>query len=193
MNTLVNGIDILAPLYYFYQSAYHVFPELKMLDGHEVPEPAKQLLVHENDMTPTLIDFFQDEIYLTVLHQEEEHLVIKREVILHLMGCKSPVEFGAIKIDISCMPDHVRNTIREGKKPLGGILAEYNIIHTSHPSGFFEVSSDDVMRRAFSFQDKPVLYGRCNTLRYENGGTLAEVVEVLPPLEGLLAIRKDTQ
>lgn len=193
MNTLVNGIDILAPLYYFYQSAYHVFPELKMLDGDEMPEPAKQLLVHDNDMTPTLIDYFRDGIYLTVLHQEEEHLVIKREVILHLMGCGNPVEFGAIKIDISCMSDHVRNEIRMGKKPLGGILAEYNVIHSSHPSGFFEVSSDDVMQRAFDFHDKPVLYGRCNTLLYENGNTLAEVVEVLPPLESLLKLRKDSQ
>lgn len=193
MNTLINGIDILAPLYYFYQSAHHVFPEIKMLDGQEVPEPAKQLLVHENDMTPTLMNYFQQGIYLEVLHQEEEHLVIKREVILHINECKSPIEFGAIKIDISCMPAHVQNSVREGKKPLGGLLAEYNVIHTSHPSGFFEVSSDDIMRQAFLVKDKPVLYGRCNTLRYENGGTLAEVVEVLPPLESLIALRKDSQ
>lgn len=191
MQTLLNGIDILAPLYYFYQSSYHVFPELKMLDGEELPEPAKQLLVHDDDMTPTLIHYFGQDIYLQVLHTEEEHLVIKREVILHLEETQEPVEFGAIKIDLSCMPAHVQDIIREGKKPLGGILHEHHVAHTSHPSGYFQVSSDDIMQRAFSFHDQPVLYGRCNMLRYENGNTLAEVVEVLPPLDCVIAYRKD--
>ncbi len=191
MQILLNGVDILAPLQYFYQSTQHVFPEIKMLDGSRMPEPARQLLVHDRDMTPTLIDFFGEDIELEVLDMEEEHLTIKREVILHLVETRVPVEFGAIKIDISLMEPPVRDMVREGKKPLGGILNEQNLQHQSSPSGYFQVTSDDILQRAFEFNDFPVLYGRCNTLKYANGNTLADVVEVLPPLEILNRYRKE--
>jgi len=45
------------PLDEFYARAGLPMPSLQELTGKEVPEPYRSLLVHENDMTPTLEQF----------------------------------------------------------------------------------------------------------------------------------------
>ena len=42
------------PLSDFYARAKLPLPRIEVIPGDEVPEPYKSLLVHENDMTPTL-------------------------------------------------------------------------------------------------------------------------------------------
>src|SRR5437899_6770711 len=83
------------PLDDFYKLAGQTLPPLVAVDGEAVPEPYKRLLVHQNDMTPTLEGFYQRRLHLQVLGRRRQGDNYYREVILLLDGTNQPVEFGA--------------------------------------------------------------------------------------------------
>lgn len=179
--------DPLAPLLQFYRAAGLAAPAVEKLAGDQIPPPARQLLNHDVDMTSTLQKFFGSAIELNILSKTYQGLILKRKVVLCLQNSGRPVEFGAIEIDLTQMPEAARRVVLEGVQPLGGILNSFRVHYTSHPSAFFSVESDELMSKCFDIGSPSILYGRCNTLKYSDGSLLANVVEVLPPLEQLQA------
>src|SRR2546423_952772 len=105
------------PLAAFYTRAGLPLPPFTQIDGEEVPEPFKTLLVHRDDMTPTLEKFHQHAIHLQVLGRRQEEQLYSREVILLLDGNDQPVEFGAIKINLQFFSPKVREHILAEQRP----------------------------------------------------------------------------
>ena len=133
-------------------------------------------------MTPTLERFFGDRVHLDVLRQERDGEIVTRQVTLRLTSSNRAVEFGAIRIDLSGLAQPQKQLVREGREPLGAILNAFDVPHESHASQFFRITADALMVRCFALEGPQALYGRCNTLSLRDGTTLADVVEVLPPL-----------
>jgi chorismate-pyruvate lyase len=173
--------DPLSPLYEFYLRSG--LPEIGLVVPESIPEPQRSLLVHDRDMTPTLEKFHGSPIELRILKCWWTGDSLMREVVLVLKENGRPVEFGAIRIDISAISGEARKVILENRLPFGTILKEYVIDHMSRPSAFLRVLPDAVMRQALGLKDSEPLYGRCNSLLDLNGRLLAEVVEILPPFE----------
>ena len=171
---------IVHPLDEFYALAGRPLPPLNEIEGQAVPEPYKSLLVHQNDMTPTLEQFHGRDIHLQVLSRRHKDGAYYREVVLLLNGTDQPVEFGAIKINVSLLPPAVREQILQERVPLGHILAECKVPHASRPSAFIRVASDNFINDVLKLSGANVLYGRRNTLFNPQNLPLAEIVEILP-------------
>ena len=170
------------PLDEFYARAGLPMPSLQELTGKEVPEPYRSLLVHENDMTPTLEQFYGQDIHLRVLSRRRKRDEYVREVVLVLDGSNRPVECGAIKINLKLFSPDARAEILEERRPLGHILNERHIAHTSLPKAFLLLTSDHLINEVLGLTGANILYGRRNTLFNPKGRPLAEIVEILPPL-----------
>ena len=181
LNPPENGLTIVHPLDDFYARAGQPLPPLNQLDGEDVPEPYKSLLVHLNDMTPTLEKFHGRSIHLQVLGRRRAGDDYFREVVLRLDGTNEPVEFGAIKIHLGLFPEAAREQILLERLPLGHILQEYRIKHTSRPRAFLRMASDRLINDVLSLSGARVLYGRRNTHLDPHQRPLAEIVEILPP------------
>jgi chorismate-pyruvate lyase len=171
---------IVYPLDDFYSQAGRPLPRIEAVEGQDVPEPYKTLLVHQNDMTPTLEKFHGSKIHLQVLRSQQRGDFYFREVVL-LTAEGKPVEFGAIKINLTLFPSPARAQILAESIPLGTLLAEYHVTHTSRPKAFLRLASDDFINTAFKLQGQHWLYGRRNTLWNPDQRPLAEIVEILPP------------
>lgn len=171
------------PLDEFYALAKRELPVIDQVEGEEVPEPYRQLLVHTTDMTPTLEKFYEERIYLNVISRQTRGDFYFREVILLTQRTRKPVEFGAIKINLGLIPPPARRLILEEQEPLGSILADFKIPHTSKPKAFLRIEADAFIKGALQVSGKHVLYGRRNTLFDPNQRPLAEIVEILPPAE----------
>ncbi len=171
------------PLEAVYLRSGQPLPQMRTIGCLKVPPPFRDLLVHENDMTPTLEAFHGRRLSLDVLarHQRENRLL--RQVVLRLEGDGTPVEFGAIRIDLTLFKSQAQQHILEGKVPLGTILREQNILHTSGHKEFFWIFSDAVVNRALELTGAHQLFGRRNVIRDSQGRTLAEMTEILPPVE----------
>lgn len=170
------------PLDDFYALAGRPLPPIEQVSAEAVPEPYRQLLVHQDDMTPTLEQFHGQRAQLRVLSRQTRGDFYFREVILFTASDNRPVEFGAIKINLALFPALARRHILEEKQPLGTILGQDHITHSSRPKAYLRIQPDEFIRRALEISaGKPTLYGRRNTLFDHQQRPLAEIVEILPP------------
>eukprot|EP01104_Vermistella_antarctica_P020608 TRINITY_DN8889_c0_g1_i1.p1 TRINITY_DN8889_c0_g1~~TRINITY_DN8889_c0_g1_i1.p1 ORF type:complete len:267 (-),score=22.57 TRINITY_DN8889_c0_g1_i1:44-844(-) len=126
---------------------------LEPLPGKRVPEPFRSLLVHVNNMTPTLERHHDCKIHIRVLRcsLDETCNVYTRQVVLELNGSNMPVEYGIIRIFLDAYPEEGRRLILEGKVPLGTILARCGIQNTSKPSGFYSLRPSVTIRKLLSW------------------------------------------
>jgi len=178
-----TALPIAYPLDDFYAQAGLPLPAIEAVAGDDVPEPYKSLLVHQDDMTPTLEKFHGDTIHLRVLRRQQRDDFYFREVVLVTDKDERPVEFGAIKINLSIFLPGARQQILEERLPLGHILADCTVTHTSRPKAFLRVQSDALINSVLQIQGTHTLYGRRNTLWDPQQRPLAEIVEILPPAE----------
>lgn len=169
------------PLDDFYARSGLPLPEVEVVESSQVPEPARSLLCHDNDMTPTLSAFYARIILLRVINSHQRDDFYFREVVLLAEGLDKPVEFGAIRINLALFAPAVRRHILDERVPLGHLLRQHSVPHSSKPKAFFRLRADALMMRALQISEPHVLYGRRNTLSDSVNRPLAEVVEILPP------------
>lgn len=169
------------PLDEFYAEMGQMLPPLEEVHGEAVPQPYKRLLVHHSDMTPTLGAFYGREIHLRLLGRRRRGNRYYREVVLLLDGSDQAVEFGAIKIHLDRFSARARQQILEEVRPLGHVMAECAVRHTSRPKAYLRLASDRFINQALGLTGANVLYGRRNTLLDPRERPLAEIVEILPP------------
>lgn len=177
---LSEALHRLLPFHFFYEKAELDLPDFTFLTGDEVPYPYRSLLVHTNDMTPTLAAFHHSKLYLEVHEHEQSDEFVMRLVTLHAAASEIPVEYGAIAIQLAGLPEEVRQKVVEGRKPLGGLLGEYGVEHKGSPSTYFSVPADGLIAKALNQEAGEILYGRCNQLLDADGMVFADIVEILP-------------
>jgi chorismate-pyruvate lyase len=174
-------IRLLYPLDEFYARSGLAPVQVSQVEAEEVPEPYRSLLVHLNDMTPTLEAYHGEQIHLRVVARRQEGEVYSREVVLTLNGTGRPVEFGAIVIYLERFAPAAREAILEGWQPLGTIMRLHDVRHRSAPRAFVRVIADATIQEAFGLAEATSLYGRRNVLLDPEENVLAEILEILPP------------
>jgi chorismate-pyruvate lyase len=180
MTTNANSRAAVQPLDEFYLRQRRTLPAFTVIEPDQIPEPYRSLLVHERDMTRTLEQFHGGQIHLRVLSSYREGDAYWRESVLELDGSDQPIEFGAIKIQLTAIPEPWRAQIVAARRPFGGILNASGLRYTSRPSAYLRFVGDDFIAQCFGVTTVGELYGRQNTLRGEGGEVLAEIVEILP-------------
>jgi chorismate-pyruvate lyase len=173
----------LCPLAGFYNGTAFGLPDVWEIGSGEMPEPYRSLLVHERDMTTTLENFHGGRTHVRVLNSKVVNGVYQREVILALDATNQPVEFGAVTIHLDVLPEKTQHTIISARRPLGGILIEHGIRFQSRPKAFIRTISDDIIGHALRVIPGQALYGRCNVLLTDHDQVIADIVEILPPVE----------
>ena len=169
------------PLSDFYGRAKLPLPRIEIIPGDEVPEPYKSLLVHKNDMTPTLETFHNSRIHLELLGRDRRGSFYYREVILRLDHDEKPVEFGANKVYLGQFSEAAQEQILLEQVPLGRILKECNVRHQTEARHFLRVQPDALILKALELETPVVLYGRKAVISDPQGHPLSEIVEILPP------------
>jgi len=175
-----RALHWLMPLHFFYEKRARQLPSFRFIEGPSMPEPWRGLLVHHEDMTPTLARHHGAALRLEVLDREMSRNYLLRLVILRRQDSLMPVECGAIAIHLDRFPESARSLIEEGQVPLGGILEREEIPHRGRPRGYFEVAADSLVANALGEDEGTSLFGRCNELSFPDGEAFADIVEILP-------------
>lgn len=173
--------SFLYPLSEFYSRAKLPLPRIETISGDAIPEPYKSLLVHNNDMTPTLEGFHKSRIHLEILSSDRRGGFYFREVALRLDHDERPVEFGANKIYLGMFPEDAQELILLEQVPLGSILRECGVRHQTEAKSFLRVEPDELIVKTLELEAPTTLYGRKAVISDLNGKPLAEIVEILPP------------
>ena len=177
-----HAADLLYPLSAFDPDDGGVLTSASILEAEELPEPYRMLLAHDRDMTGTLEIYFKQRMTLRVYgkHQEGDNLF--RQVVLEGVNDGKPKEFGAIRIDLTCFDGETRKLIEACVTPLGQVLREHDVAYISNPSAYLRVTPDDLLCKALQVDHGP-LYGRKNELTTPDNRAIAQIIEILPPLD----------
>ena len=168
------------PLSDFYSRSKLPLPNIVTITGEEVLEPYKSLLVHSNDMTPTLEGFHKSRIHLEILSRDQRGGFYYREVVLRLDHDEKPVEFGANKVYLGAFPEDAQELILLEQVPLGTILRDCGVKHQTSAKFFLRVEPDELIANALELEQPTTLYGRKAVIADANGRPLSEIVEILP-------------
>jgi len=180
--TTPAALPFVYPLDDFYARSGVPLPKLERIAGEQIPEPYRRLLVHQNDMTPTLETAHGANIHLQIISSELRGDFYFREVALRLDGSDTPVEFGANKVSLLLFPPKARQLILEEHLPLGRILRDCDIAHSTVAKAFFRVYPDELISKVLGVADSTALYGRKATILDLQQRPLSEIVEILPPV-----------
>jgi chorismate-pyruvate lyase len=175
--------DLFHPLTDFYAAHHTSPPQVEAMAGADMPQPYRDLLVHERDMTTTLERYWKSSLTVKVLEKHVSDDRLTRQVVLVTDQDGTPAEFGAIRINLNLFDAAPREEILACERPLGTILTHHAIGFTCRPNAYFSFAGDAVARRAFGLTGAFMLHGRHNLLMDTAGEILAEVVEILPPLK----------
>lgn len=152
---------------------------MEVLKAEDLPEPFRTLLVHPEPMTRTLEAFHGGTLDLRVLSRERVDDLYLRHIVLCLHEGARPVEFGSIRLDLSAFAPAIRELIVVEQAPLGRILEEHRVAHTSRPRAFFRIDADALLGATLQVEGRRTLFGRCNELSAPDGRSLAEIVEIV--------------
>lgn len=177
---MLDPMNLLGPLDGFYHELGLSLPLAERVMPEAMPQPYRKLLVHERDMTSTLERFHNAKTYLELIHRKVDVRSISRMVTLTPEG-GTPVEFGAIVIYLTQLPDAAREAVLECRIPLGAILKEHRVHFMSCPQAFLRVQPDQFMRDSLRIDAADGLYGRRNNLLLPDHSPLADILEILPP------------
>src|SRR5262245_30341904 len=170
----------------FYSRAGLAVPLLEPVTPEAMPRAYRALLVHSRDMTPTLENFYGDRVELTVIERALNDNHYNREVVLTLASSGKPVEYGAIHVYLNHLPAPVRLRVLEERRPFGDILRSEAFPHFSWPQNFFRTGPDAHMATMLRQAKPRVLFGRRNLLLDGSRRLLAEVIEILAPVQAAL-------
>jgi chorismate-pyruvate lyase len=174
-----NRDALLFPLDTFFAAAQKPVPRIDQISGETMPQPYRTLLVHHGDMTPALEKYYRQTIHLRLLQSRREGQFYLREVVLLLDGTNQAVEYGAIAINLDCFTPAAQADVLAGQRPLGTILREQKIAHSSHPRAYLKVAPDATIAADLQLPAPAELFGRRNRLLTDKGDSLAEIVEIL--------------
>lgn len=153
----------------------------QIFQPQDLPQPYRQLLAHEGDMTSRLESAYRMSIKVRRLHSSNDGKNYFREVILETFETSPrPVEYGAIEIQLAQLPEPAREAVIAGETPLGGILNQGRIPYVCSPRGFFQIIPDESIQKAFLMKEATPLFGRSNCIETRSGETIAQIVEILP-------------
>lgn len=181
--------SLLWPLNVFYAQYGREMPQITPVFPQQLPDPYRRLLAHNRNMTPTLETYHESRLFVERLHELPGEEETTREIILRTEADARVVEYGASRIFFPGLTQKALHLIEEGHIPLGTVLLSCNCRHTVEPSGFFKIKPTAFFVELLGAPPTVSLYGRRNQLVALDGTILAEVCEVLPPLNGDMITR----
>lgn len=153
----------------------------RRLPPADLPERDRRLLVHAQDMTSTLANFYGSLLRVEVLQQRQLGELYLREVFLRTLSANQIVEYGVIAVALEQFTPPQRQAVEGGTIPLGALLHQFQIPFTSAPFAFFATPGDGLAGTPLAAHLGSTCYGRFNRLAKPTGEPLAWILEILPP------------
>lgn len=129
-----------------------------------VPEPYKQLLVHDQHMTVTMEAFHGDPVDVKILARRLNGDVYSRKIVLTRAGTGQVVQFGIVRFDLSYVTPAVRGEILRGETPLGRVLINHNVLRHIDLGAILKVTAGPGLAECMQSRPGAVTYGRLATI-----------------------------
>ncbi|NIP84491.1 MAG: hypothetical protein GTO03_02605 [Planctomycetales bacterium] len=156
--------------------------DFRKVEPGDLPAEYRRLLVHQQHMTVAMEAFHDSLVDLEVLqlHQTETHYA--RQILLRRRRDGAVVQFGIMRVALTCLSDSIREEIEAQRQPLGRILCLHDVLRTVRLDGLWRVEPRGELCRLFEMDPPRTTYGRTAGIDL-NGQPAIEVLEIPAPLD----------
>jgi chorismate-pyruvate lyase len=172
------GPDIATLFQLFPPSSY--LREFDVVAADQVPQPYRDLLVHEHHMTVTVEAHHGSLVDVQVLERKREGDAYARKILLAKQTDGRIVQFGLVLIWLNYCGPEVRSEILAEKTPLGRILINHNVLRRIEPTDYLRVTPGPEMMQWFGLLSPEPAYGRLAMI-YCDGQPAIELLEIVAP------------
>ena len=162
----------------FFPEAPHEVGDFHESSASEIPDDANRLLNHSEHMTITVEEFHNSEVEVEVLRENDSDSRYYREILLKRKSDAGVVQFGIVRLDMSCFPDEVEAKIRERQIPLGRILISHNVMRAVKLAKLYRIESGPELAKHFGVELGATVYGRTAWM-YCCGRPAIELLEIV--------------
>jgi chorismate-pyruvate lyase len=139
------------------------------------------LLAHENHMTVTVEQFFGSPVDVKVLDTNITATHYARKILLARQSDRQIVQFGIMRLKLSCLSAPVRKEVESQRTPLGRILIQNNVLREVHLVKLWKVQLGPDLASYFGVAEGTVTYGRTAMIDC-NGEPGVELLEIVRPV-----------
>ncbi len=168
------------------RTLFQLFPpasylrEFDVIQADQMPQPYRQLLVHEHHMTVTVEEYHGSKVDVKVLDRKRDGDCYARKILLAKQSDGRIVQFGLVLIWLNyCSPDVSAEIVAE-KTPLGRILIENDVLRRIEPTDYLRVTPGPDMMQWFGMARPEPAYGRL-ALIHCDGKPAIELLEIVAP------------
>jgi chorismate-pyruvate lyase len=154
--------------------------EFDVIAVDQIPQPYRNLLVHEHHMTVTVEAHHGSLVDVQVLERKRDGDSYARKILLAKQSDGRIVQFGLVLIWLNYCSPEVRAEIVAEKTPLGRILINHNVLRRIEPTDYLRVTPGPEMMQWFGLTTPVPAYGRL-ALIHCDGKPAIELVEIVTP------------
>jgi chorismate-pyruvate lyase len=147
-----------------------------------MPAPYRRLLHHEHHMTVTVERFYGEPVNVHVVESHEDGRRYWRQILLARQSDDYVVQFGIVRLELSCLDSPVRRAIEARAAPLGRILIEHHVMREVQLLAVWRVNMGPALKRLMPARVADVTYGR-TALIHCNGEPAVELLEIVAPVD----------
>lgn len=155
-------------------------PDYEVIRGEDMPQPYRDLLVHEHHMTVTVEAFHGGPVEVRVLAVRRDGNLYSRKILLVHRATGKVVQFGIVRIDLSKTSPEVAQAIVAEQTPLGRILIEHDVLRRIEPTAYLKITPRPIQMSRFGMKEPLPLYGRLAIIHCD-GQPAVELLEVVAP------------
>ena len=155
-------------------------PAYRPVAGEEVPEPYRDLLVHEHHMTVTVEAHHGGPVDVRVLQRRlDGDIYAARSSSFTATAAASCSSASSASTWRGPAPP-VRAAIVAGNTPVGRILIEHDVLRRIEPMAYLRVEAGPAQMAWFGLTGTATLWGRLANIHFD-GRRVVEVLEIVGP------------
>ncbi len=146
----------------------------------DMPAPYQTLLSHHAHMTVTLEAWHESLVDVSVLDEVSSELNYSRHSLLSRQTDKRIVQSGIMSIDLSQLPEPVREAIRQGGEPLGRLLIRSKLLREVELLALWKIASGSMLADELNLPIGSDVYGRTARILVDSKPAV-ELLEIVYP------------
>ena len=177
----MNPLDELNALTGLFPGQKLLFERAEHLPIALVPEPYKQMLVHDQHMTVTMEAYYNSKVDVKVIGRRLDGNVYSRKILLLKTGTDTVVQFGIVRFNFDYVTLAVREEILKGEIPMGRVLINHNVLRHIDLGAVLRLTAGPALAESLQMKPQQITYGRLATI-FCNQQPAVDLLEIPAPL-----------
>lgn len=175
------AVDLPQMLSLFYrEDQTELLGRFESIEAEAIPEPHRSLLDHHSHMTVAVESHFGSPVDVEIVRSTKDNEWYAREILLRSQADQTIVQYGIVRLRYGLLAPSVWDEIEGGKKPLGRVLIEHEVLRQVELVGLWQVQCGRNLARHFNVAEDTRTFGRTARIFCDEEPAI-ELLEIVRP------------